>query len=133
MNRPLEVRVDLFCPLIVSVALRLGSGRCSPRNYTSGDHSYAGPAKRAVTSATVRHASALETKSPSRRERKASIPAWTAGTPNGRILARKSKGLRSWRNGDYPIAYRIVETRLEVLGVALGHHREVYDRLGRRL
>ncbi len=43
------------------------------------------------------------------------------------------KGLRSWRTGDFRIVYRIVEARIEVLVVVLGHRREVYDRLRDRL
>lgn len=44
----------------------------------------------------------------------------------GKPLQLALKGLRSWRTGDFRIVYRIVEQRLEVIVVALGHRREVY-------
>jgi mRNA interferase RelE/StbE len=43
------------------------------------------------------------------------------------------QGVRSLRTGDYRIIYRTVADRLEVLVVAVGHRREVYDRLRERL
>lgn len=47
----------------------------------------------------------------------------------GKPLQLALKGLRSWRTGDFRIVYRIVQDRLEILVVALGHRREVYERL----
>jgi mRNA interferase RelE/StbE len=51
----------------------------------------------------------------------------------GKPLQLALKGLRSWRTGDFRIVYRVVEERLEVLVVAVGHWRDVYDRLRDRL
>jgi len=48
-------------------------------------------------------------------------------------LQLTQQGLRSWRTGDWRIVYRVVEQRLEVLVVAVGHRRDVYDRLHERL
>ncbi len=51
----------------------------------------------------------------------------------GKPLQLTLRGLRSWRTGDWRIVYRILEDRVEVLVVAVGHRREVYDRLRERL
>ena len=51
----------------------------------------------------------------------------------GKALQLTLKGLRSWRTGEWRIVYRMVNDRLEVLVVAVGHRREVYDRLKERL
>jgi mRNA interferase RelE/StbE len=42
------------------------------------------------------------------------------------------RGLRSVRTGDYRVVYRTVADRLEILVIAVGHRREVYDRLRER-
>ncbi|NOZ93155.1 MAG: type II toxin-antitoxin system RelE/ParE family toxin [Acidobacteria bacterium] len=47
----------------------------------------------------------------------------------GKPLQLTLQGLRSWRTGDWRIVYRVIENRLEILVVAVGHRREVYDRL----
>lgn len=51
----------------------------------------------------------------------------------GKPLQLTLRGLRSWRTGDWRIVYRIIEDQLEILVVAVGHRREVYDRLRDRL
>ena len=51
----------------------------------------------------------------------------------GKPLHLDLKGLRSWRTGDFRIVYRVVANRLEVLIIGLGHRRDVYDRLRRKL
>ena len=51
----------------------------------------------------------------------------------GKPLQLALKGLRSWRTGDFRIIYRVIEQRLEILVVAIGHRRDVYDRLRDRL
>ncbi len=57
-----------------------------------------------------------------------------AGDPHrGKPLQLTLHGLRSWRTGDWRIVYRVAEERVEVLVVAVGHRREVYDRLRDRL
>ncbi|HEX9638052.1 MAG TPA: type II toxin-antitoxin system RelE/ParE family toxin [Acidobacteriota bacterium] len=47
----------------------------------------------------------------------------------GKPLQLTLKGLRSWRTGDFRIVYRAVESRLEILVIALGHRRDVYSKL----
>ena len=47
----------------------------------------------------------------------------------GKPLQLSLRGLRSWRTGDYRIVYRVVETRIEVIMVAVGHRRDVYEKL----
>lgn len=53
----------------------------------------------------------------------------TRGKPLQLIL----RGLRSWRTGDWRIVYRVTRERVEILMVAVGHRREVYDHLRDRL
>ena len=40
-------------------------------------------------------------------------------------------GLRDWRTGHYRIIYRLIESRIEILIVAIGHRRDVYKKLQR--
>jgi mRNA interferase RelE/StbE len=47
----------------------------------------------------------------------------------GKALHLSLKGLRSWRTGDFRIVYRLSEGSFEILIVAVGHRREVYERL----
>ena len=59
---------------------------------------------------------------------------WPAMDPlRGKPLQLTLRGLRSWRTGDWRIVYRVLEDRVEILVVAEGHRREVYDRLRERL
>lgn len=51
----------------------------------------------------------------------------------GKPLQLTLQGLRSWRTGDWRIVYRVNRGRLEILVVAVGHRREVYDRIRERL
>jgi len=51
----------------------------------------------------------------------------------GKSLQLALKGLRSWRTGDYRIVYRVIESRIEILVVAVGHRRDVYERLKKML
>ena len=51
----------------------------------------------------------------------------------GRPLQSTLKGLRSWRTGDFRIVYRIEAAEIQVLVLALGHRRDVYERLRRLL
>jgi mRNA interferase RelE/StbE len=51
----------------------------------------------------------------------------------GKPLQFTLKGLRSWRTGDYRIVYRLVAEAIEILVLAVGHRRDVYERLRRSL
>ena len=51
----------------------------------------------------------------------------------GKPLQLFLKGLRSWRTGDYRIVYRVIEARIEILVVAIGHRRDVYAKLQQTL
>ena len=51
----------------------------------------------------------------------------------GKSLQLTLQGLRSWRTGDWRIVYRVTRERVEILVVAVGHRREVYDHLRDRL
>ena len=55
------------------------------------------------------------------------------GPERGKPLRLALQGLRSWRTADYRIVYRIIESRIEILVVAVGHRRDVYERLKRTL
>lgn len=64
-----------------------------------------------------------------RRRVRAAIARLAEEPELGKPLQLTLRGLRSYRTGDYRIVYRVIEDRIEVLIVALGHRREVYDRL----
>lgn len=49
----------------------------------------------------------------------------------GKPLQLTLRGLRSLRTGDYRIVYQVREGLLEILVFAVGHRREVYERLRR--
>ena len=51
----------------------------------------------------------------------------------GKPLQFALRGLRSWRTRDHRIVYRLVESRIEILVVAVGHRRDVYERLKKTL
>ena len=68
-----------------------------------------------------------------RRRVRAALETLQGDPDRGKPLHLSLKCLRSWRTGDYRIIYRINNDRLEVLVVALGHRREVYDHLHDRL
>ncbi len=68
-----------------------------------------------------------------RRRVRAALDQLARDPERGKPLQLTLKGLRSWRTGDYRIVYRVVETRVEILVVAVGHRREVFDRLRDRL
>lgn len=64
-----------------------------------------------------------------RRRVRRALRELSADPERGKPLQLTLKGLRSWRTGDFRIIYRIVHDRLEVLVIALGHRRDVYDRV----
>ena len=47
----------------------------------------------------------------------------------GKQLRLGLTGLRTWRTGPYRIIYRLIESRIEIIVVAIGHRREVYKKL----
>ena len=49
----------------------------------------------------------------------------------GKQLRLGLTGLRSWRTGRYRIIYRLIESRIEILVVAIGQRRDVYKKLQR--
>ena len=51
----------------------------------------------------------------------------------GKPLLLTLKGLRSLRTGEHRIVYRVIESRVEILVVAIGHRREVYARVRKLL
>ena len=67
------------------------------------------------------------------RRVRAAVRALADEPLRGKPLQLSLKGLRSWRTGDYRIVYRVVAERIEIVVVAVGHRREVYDQLRDRL
>jgi mRNA interferase RelE/StbE len=64
---------------------------------------------------------------------RAAVERLTEEPTRGKPLQLTLRGLRSWRTGDWRIVYRATDQLLEILVVAVGHRREVYDRLRHRL
>lgn len=67
------------------------------------------------------------------RRLKAALEELANDPERGKPLQLTLRGLRSWRTGDYRIVYRIVADRIEILVLAVGHRREVYERIRRIL
>jgi mRNA interferase RelE/StbE len=61
------------------------------------------------------------------------IEKLTEEPTRGKPLQLTLRGLRSWRTGDWRIVYRATHEKLEILVIAVGHRRDVYDRLHDRL
>ena len=68
-----------------------------------------------------------------RRRVHAALLKLRAEPERGKPLQLSLKGLRAWRTSDYRIVYRVVARRIEILVVAVGHRRDVYDRLKQAL
>ena len=68
-----------------------------------------------------------------RRRVRAAIDVLAESPERGKPLQMTLRGLRSWRTGDFRLVYRVVDERIEILIVAVGHRRQVYDRLRERL
>jgi mRNA interferase RelE/StbE len=64
---------------------------------------------------------------------RAAVEKLTEDPTRGKPLQLTLRGLRSWRTGDWRIVYRVKGQLLEILVVAVGHRREVYDQLRHRL
>ncbi len=68
-----------------------------------------------------------------RRRLLAAIERLREDPERGKPLLLTLKGLRSLRTGDYRIVYRVIESRVEILIVAVGHRRDVYARVRKML
>lgn len=68
-----------------------------------------------------------------RRRVRAAVEKLSEEPLRGKPLQLSLRGLRSYRTGDYRIVYNTVEEKIVVVVVAVGHRREVYDRLRDRL
>ncbi|MFV2074098.1 MAG: type II toxin-antitoxin system RelE/ParE family toxin [Thermoanaerobaculales bacterium] len=64
---------------------------------------------------------------------RAAIEKLAEDPTRGKPLQLTLRGLRSWRTGDWRIVYRATEEKLEILVIAVGHRRDVYDRIRARL
>ena len=79
-------------------------------------------------------AKAIRQLDPSVRDRvRAAIDRLVEDPLRGKPLQLTLQGLRSWRTGDWRIVYRVTPELIEILVVAVGHRREVYDRIRERL
>ncbi|MEE8367189.1 MAG: type II toxin-antitoxin system RelE/ParE family toxin [Thermoanaerobaculia bacterium] len=79
-------------------------------------------------------ASAIRKLDPAIRRRVLAAVTKLAHEPErGKPLQLTLRGLRSWRTGDYRIVYRVVENKVEILVVAIGHRRDVYEKLSKGL
>jgi mRNA interferase RelE/StbE len=63
----------------------------------------------------------------------AAIKILTEDPTRGKPLQLTLRGLRSWRTGDWRIIYRATRERLEILVIAVGHRRDVYERIREKL
>jgi mRNA interferase RelE/StbE len=64
-----------------------------------------------------------------RRKIRAAVDALSLVPERGKPLQLTLQGLRSWRAGDFRIIYRLRQEQVEILVIAVGHRREIYDRL----
>lgn len=87
-----------------------------------------------TVSYTTSAAKAIRKLDPRARARvKAAVELLVDEPTRGKALQLTLRGLRSWRTGEWRIVYRVKATEVEILVVAVGHRREVYDRLRDRL
>lgn len=70
---------------------------------------------------------------PVRRQVKAAVERLAEDPSRGKPLQLTLRGLRTWRTGEWRIVYQVDNERVVVLVIAVGHRREVYDRLRDRL
>jgi len=63
----------------------------------------------------------------------AAIKKLTDDPTRGKPLQLTLRGLRSWRTGDWRVIYRATREYLEILVIAVGHRRDVYDRIREKL
>jgi mRNA interferase RelE/StbE len=67
------------------------------------------------------------------RRIKAALEELSETPERGKPLQMTLEGLRSWRTGDFRIVYRVLAERIEIFVLAIGHRRDVYARVRRRL
>ena len=67
------------------------------------------------------------------RRVRSAIEALCEDPLRGKPLQMTLRGFRAWRTGDYRLVYRVRQEQVEILLVAVGHRRDVYDRLRRSL
>jgi mRNA interferase RelE/StbE len=68
-----------------------------------------------------------------KRRIQAALEVLSQEPERGKPLQLTLKGLRSWRTGDFRIVYRLLSEEIEILIIAVGHRRDVYERLRSRL
>jgi mRNA interferase RelE/StbE len=68
-----------------------------------------------------------------RRRIQAALEVLSQEPGRGKPLQLTLKGLRSWRTGDFRIVYRLLAEEIEILIIAAGHRRDVYEKLRSRL
>lgn len=68
-----------------------------------------------------------------RRRIQAALEVLSQEPERGKPLQLTLKGLRSWRTGDFRIVYRLLVEEIEILIIAVGHRRDVYEKLRSRL
>jgi mRNA interferase RelE/StbE len=67
------------------------------------------------------------------RRLKTAVEELAENPERGKPLQMTLRGLRSWRTGDFRIVYRVLTDRIEILVLAIGHRRDVYERIRRLL
>jgi len=83
---------------------------------------------------TTSAARAIKRLDPTVRRRLLAALGKLCGEPErGKPLLLTLRGLRSLRTGDYRIVYRVIESRVEILVVAVGYRRDVYARVRKLL
>lgn len=51
----------------------------------------------------------------------------------GKFLTKKLSGLRSYRSGDHRIIYQILQKRILIIILTVGHRKDVYKKISRKL
>lgn len=64
-----------------------------------------------------------------RRRIRAAVETLAEDPLRGKPLQFQLRGFRSWRTGAFRIVYQVREREIVILVVAVGHRRDVYERL----
>ena len=51
----------------------------------------------------------------------------------GKLLTKKLSGLCSYRSGDYRIIYQILQKRILIIILTVGHRKDIYKKISRKL